>query len=88
MREILSKYQKALDRLFIHSIRSEDVKMLQELVDKEKPMPLLFVEEEISKNHIFRYRACYRCKKEINVLDRHKRCSECGGVIDWRDIEE
>ena len=61
---------------------------MQKLVDKEKPMPLVFVEDEISKNYIFRYRACYRCKNEINVLDRHKRCSECGGVIDWRDIEE
>ena len=85
---MMCKYQKALDNLSLHSIRSEDKELLQELVDKEEPKPLRFVEEDISDKYVFRYRACYRCKNEINVLDRHKRCSECGGVIDWRDIEE
>ena len=62
----MSKYQEALDRLAIHSIRSEDVKMLQELVDKEKPIPLLFVEEDL-KQKIIRY---YQFRIERNNLSK------------------
>lgn len=77
----LRKYQRALDNLALHSIRSEDVETIQELVDKETPM------KPINKYKIDfgigNCGDCLKCESLVNYQMTY--CSGCGQRIDWSE---
>ena len=82
----MDKYQEALDDVFSKHPMSkkrnlECKKLLQELVDKEKPMKL------ICKKSFGLYRThCPRCNKvNNNIKDR---CDNCGQRLDWSETNE
>lgn len=56
----------------------ERVKLLQELVDKEKPMKVKHVVENGWHKYV-----CGSCDGELEL--KHCYCPECGQELDWRD---
>ena len=100
---MMNKYQEALDRLntinMVNFIgdkelikhKDNDIKTLQELVDKETPIkPKIIKEEKYEWYDIFdgmRF-YCPKCENELCCpLQGTKitRCDECGQKLDWSD---
>ena len=66
----MNKHQEALNNLNLTARKMEDIRVIQELVDKETPMKPL------------RY-GCIQCGNCLNViLGTSKYCSNCGQAID------
>ena len=85
----MNKHQEALDRLNTINMvnfmgdkelikhKDNDIKTLQELVDKETPMK---VEEELE---LFR---CPNCNEKLLIYKRSiNYCYECGQKLDWSE---
>lgn len=89
----MNKYQEALDRIknkiaiidgekmTIGQAYSQTFPILQELVDKEKPMKV----KHIVENGWHKY-VCGSCDGELEL--RHCYCPECGQELDWSDIDD
>lgn len=90
----MNKYQKALDNVKAIEVESEecfyvcdlyedDIKTLQELVDKETPKkPIRF----IYKFYVSPYK-CPVCKTIPHTCTQ-KYCDECGQKLDWSGEDE
>ena len=76
----MNKYQEALNNLLLTARKTEDIRIIQELVDKETPM-------KPQKTEYGDY-LCGKCGWlvwEAYTPEKHERCSgkECGQVVDW-----
>lgn len=87
----MNKYQEALDKIDKTSIISEyyqdEVKLIQELVDKATPKKPIFDylmnECKCSNcNHIFGY-----AEEEESNIEKINYCYNCGQAIDWSTDE-
>ena len=85
------KYQEALNRIAKYcganngSMLEDDLKTLQELVDKETPKKvkvLSFV--NIREKHVDLY-YCDRCNQYIDRIKYENYCFNCGQALDWSD---
>lgn len=70
-----NKYQEALNSLFLTARKTEDIWVMQELVDKATPM-------KPKRNE----RYCGNCDT-VRLLPYDNYCSNCGYKIDWSDEE-
>lgn len=94
-----TKYQEALDRLNIINMvnfigdkelikhKNNDIKTLQELVDKETPKKVF--KESLQDG------LCVKCGAYVNfdmlndkIEHAPKYCSNCGQKLDWSDIDD
>lgn len=78
----LRKYQRALDNLALHSIRSEDVETIQELIDKETPMKPRHI--SLLTNPPQHRTWCNNCYG-VHLERAFKFCPSCGQRIDWSE---
>lgn len=90
-----SKYQEALDKLISmivleKHINSEHNKkfyeaqpLLQELVEKEKPMKPIWKGTD-SQGATFYYSYCPKCSTQVSKYT-NKYCTKCGQKIDWSE---
>lgn len=96
----MNKYQEALDRcnyvcgLDINVLKKQEFAILQELVNKEKPM-LVQTTREITYNaKSYGTRTlkieCPNCKKAFHIVfdNEYKYCPRCGQALDWSDEDE
>lgn len=62
-----------------------NVKILQELVDKETPMKVLILKKqyEVETEMYRNYGECPKCNHS-NLIGQY-RCDECGQKLDWSD---
>ena len=80
----MNKYQEALDnvkRVYVESNHydEEDIRLLQELVDKESPMKPAEVWENANPKT--------RCSCSAGVIPAHNYCWNCGQKLDWNNEE-
>ena len=84
----MNKYQEALNnvrKVYVESDHydEEDIRLLQELVDKEKPMK---PREAIDSRDRFTHYYCPKCNKKT-ILIPQEFCLNCGQKLDWSDEE-
>lgn len=70
-----NKYQEALNNLILTARKAEDIRVIQELVDKETPMKP------------YKDGKKYKCTKCVIVRVSGNRCPNCGQKIDWSKDE-
>ena len=87
----MNKYLEALNRIAKYyytnnnSMSEDDLKTLQELVDKVTPKKvkvLSFV--NVRGKHVDLY-YCDRCNQYIDRIKYENYCFNCGQVLDWSD---
>lgn len=96
-----NKYQEALDNFkddltdirdcsdnYFSYTTDNDIKLLQELVDKEKPLKPIVIKQEFL---LYGADSCYYCGKcEKLIWGTHweqNYCPYCGQKIDWQKID-
>ena len=87
----MDKYQEALNN--IKQVYAEndyydenDIRLLQELVDREKPLTPIYKNTYIEhKEHYLDkdYEMKYHCPKCDSIVDPIDRCSKCHQNLDW-----
>ena len=97
-----NKYQIALNnikKVYVESEHydEEDIRLIQELVDKETPMKVDIKDNKKIKCDkllitLVTYYKCPNKKCEFhnnyNILEEEKRCPECNQLLDWSDTDE
>lgn len=80
-----NKYQLALNYLI------DNVGMLQELVDKSKPMKIIYEADGYADGELcYDTAICQNCGRHFErYYDEHANyCPTCGQRLDWEDEEE
>ena len=98
-----NKYQEALDnvrKVYVESNHydEEDIRIFQELVDKETSMKVgniqpLVLEEDIKNYGNARFNLCPKCQRivypfHISDYSKIKYCENCGQKLDWSVEDE
>lgn len=89
---MMNKYQESFNNIVVeaelmaekcnHDL-AEDIKVIQKLVDKEKPK-----EPKYNKQlSIVGCPTCDFCDMMWGVFKKYERCPKCGQVIDWSEEE-
>lgn len=81
----MNKYQEALNNLILTARKTEDIRTIQELVDKEtpmKPIPCFTTHQTI------KWWACPRCNAEMLFENQGCRNNDCRQKIDWSEDNE
>ena len=75
----MNKYQEALDNVKRVYVNEEDIRLLQELVNKEKPKKITEVWGNANPKT--------RCSCSAGVIPAHNYCWNCGQKLDWNNEE-
>lgn len=108
----MNKYQESLDELVFCKKQlkcltckhknlctmERDSNIIQELIDKEKPMKVgkpqpLFCEEDIKNYDNVELKLCPKCKRVVfpfhsSDYSKINYCENCGQKLDWSDDNE
>jgi rubrerythrin len=86
----MDKYQKALNRIVKFcdinngSVLEDDLKTLQELVDKVTPKKPKKIIDDFD-DYAYEYYFCPNCENEVNDTYCPSRCPSCGQALKWND---